>query len=162
LAVTNRLRVAASIHWHVIRLPSGMDGVPGLSFPGIALNETFVYRIPVVQHGTYWYHSHSRFQEQTGLIGPLIVDRQDKDPIEFDREHVIILTDWTDENPNVLFANLKQQSDYYNYQRRTAGTFVSDVKKKGLRSTISNRLTWGRMNMQPTDISDVTGATYTS
>lgn len=161
LAVTNRLKVPASIHWHAIRLPSDMDGVPGLSFPGIAPNETFVYRFPVVQSGTYWYHSHSRFQEQTGLLGALIVDPQHKDSIEFDREYVVMLTDWTDTNPETIFSNLKQQSEYYNFHQRTAGTFFSDVKKNGLGRTISDRLTWGRMNMTPTDISDISGATYT-
>ncbi len=161
VAVTNHLKAPASIHWHAIRLPADMDGVPGLSFPGIAPNETFVYRIPVVQSGTYWYHSHSRFQEQTGLSGALIVERRSQDPIAFDREFVVMLTDWTDTNPETLFSNLKQQSDYYNYHKRTVGTFFSDVKEGGLGKTISNRLKWGRMNMSPTDIADVTGATYT-
>jgi FtsP/CotA-like multicopper oxidase with cupredoxin domain len=161
LAVTNRLKETASIHWHAIRLPSGMDGVPGLSFPGIKPNETFVYQIPVVQSGTYWYHSHSRFQEQTGVAGAIVIEARDKDLIEFDREYVVLLTDWTDTNPETVFSNLKEQSDYYNYHQRTAGTFFSDVKKMGLKPAISNRLMWGRMNMSPTDIADVTGATYT-
>jgi CopA family copper-resistance protein len=161
LAVTNRLKVPTSIHWHAIRLPADMDGVPGLSFPGIAPGETFHYRIPVVQNGTYWYHSHSRFQEQTGLLGPLIVEPRAKDPVEFDREYVVFLSDWTDTNPETLFSNLKQQSDYYNFHRLTLPNFVSEVRKKGLRPTISDRLAWARMNMSPTDISDVSGATYT-
>jgi CopA family copper-resistance protein len=161
LAVTNRLKVPASIHWHAIRLPANMDGVPGLSFPGIAPGETFHYRIPVVQNGTYWYHSHSRFQEQTGLIGPLIVEPRGKDPIEFEKDYVVLLSDWTDTNPETIFSNLKQQSDYYNFHRLTLPNFFSEVKKKGLRPTISNRLAWARMNMSPTDISDVSGATYT-
>jgi FtsP/CotA-like multicopper oxidase with cupredoxin domain len=138
-----------------------MDGVPGLSFPGIKPNETFIYRIPVVQSGTYWYHSHSRFQEQTGVAGAIVIEPRDKDPIDFDREYVVLLTDWTDTNPETIFSNLKEQSDYYNYHQRTAGTFFSDVRKMGLRPTISNRMMWGRMNMSPTDIADVTGATYT-
>jgi FtsP/CotA-like multicopper oxidase with cupredoxin domain len=150
-----------SIHWHAIRLPSGMDGVPGLSFPGIAPKETFTYRIPVVQSGTYWYHSHSRFQEQTGVVGAIVIEPRDKDSINFDREYVVLLTDWTDTNPETVFSNLKEQSDYYNYHRRTAGTFFSDVRKMGLRPTISNRMMWGRMNMSPTDLADVTGAIYT-
>ena len=98
IAVTNRLKMPTSIHWHGVRLPTGMDGVPGLSFRGIAPGETYVYRIPVLQSGTYWYHSHSHFQEQTGLIGALIIDRRGKDPIEFDREYVVLLSDWTDAN----------------------------------------------------------------
>jgi CopA family copper-resistance protein len=161
LAVHNRLPTPTSIHWHGIRSPAGMDGVPGLSFRGIAPGETFVYRIPVKQSGTYWYHSHSGFQEQTGLLGALLIEPQDKDPIESDRDYVVLLTDWTDENPDTVFDNLKKQSDYYNYHRRTARTFFSDANKKGLRATVSDRLMWGRMNMTPTDIADVTSATYT-
>jgi len=161
LAVTNRLKASTSIHWHGMRVPAHMDGVPGLSFPGIAPNETFVYRIPVLQSGTYWYHSHSRLQEQTGLLGALIVERRDKETIEFDREYVVLLTDWTDKNPATIFSNLKEESEYYNYNQRTAGTFFSDVKKNGWGSTISDRLMWGRMNMTPTDIADVSGAVYT-
>jgi CopA family copper-resistance protein len=161
LSVTNRLKTMSSIHWHAIRLPANMDGVPGLSFPGIAPNKTFTYRIPVVQCGTYWYHSHARFQEQTGLVGAIIIEPRDKDPIEFDREYIVMLTDWTDTDPETIFSNLKEQSDYYNYHQRTAGTFFSDVRKRGLGPTLSNRLMWGRMNMAPTDIADVTGATYT-
>ena len=161
LAVTNRLKVPTSIHWHAIRLPADMDGVPGLSFPGIAPGETFHYRFPVVQHGTYWYHSHSRFQEQTGLSGPLIIEPQGEDPIGFDREYVIFLSDWTDTNPETIFSNLKEQSDYYNYHRLTLPNFLSAAKKKGLGPTASDRLAWARMNMSPTDLSDVSGATYT-
>jgi CopA family copper-resistance protein len=161
LSVTNRLPEATSIHWHGIRSPAGMDGVPGLSFRGILPGETFVYKIPVRQNGSYWYHSHSRFQEQTGLYGSLIIEPREKDPIEFDREYAVVLSDWTDQNPETVFGNLKKQSDYYNFQKRTAGTFFRDVKNKGLASIVSNRLMWGRMNMTPTDISDVTGSTYT-
>jgi FtsP/CotA-like multicopper oxidase with cupredoxin domain len=161
IAVTNRLKEPTSIHWHSIRLPSDMDGVPGLSFPGIAPGETFLYKFPVVQNGTAWYHSHSRFQEQTGLIGALIIDPRDKDPIEFDREYVVFLSDWTDTNPETLFSNLKQQSNYYNYNRLTLPNFISTAKKTGLGSTISDRLAWAKMNMSPRDILDVSGATYT-
>ena len=161
IAVTNRLKTPTSIHWHGIRLPADMDGVPGLSYPGIAPGETFHYRIPVEQSGTYWYHSHSRFQEQTGLSGALIVERNGKDPIGFDREYVVFLSDWTDTNPETVFSNLKEQSDYYNYHRLTVPNFVSEAKKKGLAATASDRLTWAHMNMSPTDLSDVSGATYT-
>jgi CopA family copper-resistance protein len=161
VAVTNRLRAPTSIHWHGLRIPAEMDGVPGLSFPGIAPGETFVYRFLVQQSGTYWYHSHSRFQEQTGHYGPIIIKPRDEDRIQFDREYVILLSDWTDENPETLFGNLKQQSDYYNFHQRTVGTFFSDVRKKGLGPTISDRLMWGSTNMNPTDILDVSGATYT-
>ena len=161
ISVNNRLSADTSIHWHGIRTPSDMDGVPGLSFAGIRPNQTFVYRFPVRQHGTYWYHSHSHFQEQTGLYGALIIDPKGADSIRYDREYVILLSDWTDENPDTVFSNLKQQSDYYNYNQRTAGTFLSDTAKNGLGPTVSDRLLWGRMNMSPTDLSDVSAATYT-
>lgn len=161
LAVTNRLKKQTSIHWHGVRVPADMDGVPGLSFRGIGPGETFVYRIPVVQSGTYWYHSHTRFQEQTGLLGALVIERDTKDPAEFDREYVVMLTDWTDTNPETVFSNLKEDSEYYNFHRRTVGTFLSDAKTNGLGRTISDRLMWGRMNMAPTDFADVSGATYT-
>ncbi len=161
ISVANHLPVEASIHWHGFRIPADMDGVPGLSFGGIKPNETFVYRFPVNQSGTYWYHSHSRFEEQTGLYGAVIIDPASKDPIEYDREYVILLSDWTDEDPETVLSNLKLQSDYYNYHQRTVGTFFSDVRNLGLGATISDRLIWGRMNMSPADILDVSGATYT-
>jgi CopA family copper-resistance protein len=161
LAVTNHLKATSSIHWHGVRLPSEMDGVPGLSFAGIPAGETFIYRFPVRQSGTYWYHSHSRFQEQTGLYGALIIEPQEKHPIEYDREYVIIMSDWTDMDPEVIYSNLKQQSDFFNFHQRTVGSFASDVRKKGLGAAASNYLTWARMNMSPTDILDVSGAAYT-
>jgi CopA family copper-resistance protein len=161
IAVTNRLHMPTSIHWHGIRTPSDMDGVPGLSFPGIAPGQRFVYRFPVEQSGTYWYHSHSGFEEQTGLYGALIIDPKGEDPIRYDREYVIVLSDWTDDNPETILSNLKQQSDYYNYHQRTVGTFFADVRRNGLSATVSDRLMWGRMNMGPTDLSDVSAATYT-
>ncbi|MGO9059245.1 MAG: copper resistance system multicopper oxidase [Candidatus Binataceae bacterium] len=161
IAVTNRLGETSSIHWHGLRVPAEMDGVPGLSFAGIAPGETFVYRFPVRQRGTYWYHAHSGFQEQTGLYGPLIIEPKGADPIAFDREHVVMLSDWTDQNPDVIFSNLKQQSNYYNYYQRTARTFIRDTQKNGLDATVADRLAWGRMNMAPTDILDVSGAAYT-
>jgi CopA family copper-resistance protein len=161
ISLTNRLKQATSIHWHGIRVPADMDGVPGLSFAGVPPGETFEYRFPVRQSGTYWYHSHSGFQEQTGLIGAVIIDPRDRDPVEFDREYVVLLSDWTDANPETIFRNLKAQSDYYNYHRLTLPNFVSAVAEDGFRSTVSQRLAWARMNMSPSDISDVTGATYT-
>jgi CopA family copper-resistance protein len=161
IAVTNRLAGTSSIHWHGIRAAAGMDGVPGLSFAGIAPGETFVYRIPVRQHGTFWYHSHSRFQEQTGLYGPPIIEPRGADPIGYDREYVVMLSDWTDRDPEVIFSNLKQDSGYYNYHQRTARTFLGDAQKNGLDATATDRLAWGRMNMATTDILDVSGAAYT-
>ncbi len=161
VAVTNRLKEATSIHWHGVRLPAPMDGVPGLSYAGIMPGETFTYTIPVVQSGTYWYHSHSRFQEQTGLSGALIIQPRRKDTIPYDRDYVVLLSDWTETNPEKIFSNLKEQSDFYNYHRLTAGDFLKEAKEKGLGSTVSNRLTWARMDMSPTDLSDISSATYT-
>ncbi len=161
LAVFNRLSVPSSIHWHGIRAPSPMDGVPGLSFNGIAPGETFIYRFPVHQSGTYWYHSHSGFQEQTGVYGPIVIVPKGGYAQAFDRDYVVMLSDWSDESPDTIVSNLKFQSDYYNYGQRTVGTFVDDAERKGLAETVANRLEWGKMRMSPTDILDVSGATYT-
>ena len=161
LAVTNRLNEPSSIHWHGIRTPSPMDGVPGLSFRGIAPGETFIYRFPVHQNGTYWYHSHSMFQEQTGLYGALVIEPRGGYAQPFDRDYVVLLSDWSFEPPETIVSNLKFQSDYYNYGQRTLGTFVEDAEKNGLGATVADRLEWGKMRMSPTDILDVSGATYT-
>jgi CopA family copper-resistance protein len=161
LAVTNRMKKSTSIHWHGVRVSADMDGVPGLSYRGIEPGETFLYRFPVKQSGTYWYHSHTRFQEQTGLLGALVIEPEDDDSIQFDREYVVMLTDWTDTNPEMVFSNLKEESGYYNFHQWTVGTFFSDVKKRGFGRTVSDRLMWARMNMTPADFADVTGATYT-
>jgi FtsP/CotA-like multicopper oxidase with cupredoxin domain len=160
LAVTNRLSEPTSIHWHGVRTPSPMDGVPGLSFRGIPPGETFVYRFPVRQNGTYWYHSHSGFQEQTGVYGPIVIEPKGAYTQAFDRDYVVMLSDWTDENPETVVSNLKFQSNYYNYGQRTLGTFIDDAQHKGLSETVADRLEWGRMRMSPTDILDVSGATY--
>jgi CopA family copper-resistance protein len=161
LAVTNRLSEPSSIHWHGVRTPSPMDGVPGLSFRGIAPGETFVYRFPVHQSGTYWYHSHSMFQEQTGLYGAIVIEPKGGYAQAFDRDYVVLLSDWSFEPPETIVSNLKFQSDYYNYGQRTLGTFVEDAEKKGLGDTVADRLEWGKMRMSPTDILDVSAATYT-
>ena len=161
LRVANRLDEDTSIHWHGIILPADMDGVPGLSFHGIRPRETYTYRFDVRQSGTYWYHSHSGFQEQRGVYGPLVIDPREPDPIAFDREHVILLSDWTDEDPGRVFRKLKKQSDYYNFHKRTVADFVSDARRDGFGSAIADRAAWGAMRMNPTDIADVGGATYT-
>jgi CopA family copper-resistance protein len=150
-----------SIHWHGILLPANMDGVPGLSFHGIPPGDSYLYRFRVRQSGTYWYHSHSAFQEQRGLYGALIVDPVERPPFQYDREHVVLLSDWTDEDPSRVFAKLKKQSDYYNFNQRTLGDFIRDVRNQGMRSTLSDRLMWGEMRMKPTDLADVSGYTYT-
>jgi CopA family copper-resistance protein len=161
LRVSNSLREDASIHWHGILLPANMDGVPGLSFHGIRPGETYTYRFNVRQGGTYWYHSHSGFQEQVGVYGPLVIQPREPEPFAYDREHVVMLSDWTDENPERVFAKLKKQSDYYNFHKRTAGDFFRDVRERGLGATFDDRWMWGNMRMNPTDLADVSGATYT-
>ena len=161
LRVANTLDEDASIHWHGILLPANMDGVPGLSFHGIRPGETYVYRFRVRQAGTYWYHSHSGFQEQVGLYGPLIIEPRDPSPFRYDREYVVMLSDWTDERPERVFGRLKKQSDYYNLHQRTIGDFFRDVRHEGFNAALSDRTMWGGMRMNPTDLADVSGYTYT-
>src|SRR6516162_500096 len=161
LAVTNRLNEPSSIHWHGVRTPSPMDGVPGLSFRGIAPGETFVYRFPVHQSGTYWYHSHSMFQEQTGLYGAIVIAPKAGYAQAFDRDYVVLLSDWSFESPKTIVSNLKFQSDYYNYGQRTVATFIADAQLAGLADTAAERIEWGRMWMSLNDILDVSGANYT-
>ena len=161
LRVANTLGEDASIHWHGILLPANMDGVPGLSFHGIRPGETYVYRFKVRQGGTYWYHSHSGFQEQQGLYGPLIIDPLKPAPFKYDREHIVMLSDWTDENPERVFAKLKKRSDYYNFNQRTVGDFVKDVRTQGFKRALADRRMWGAMRMNQTDLADVSGYTYT-
>jgi CopA family copper-resistance protein len=159
--VSNALREDTSVHWHGLVLPANMDGVPGLSFGGIHPGTTYAYRFRLRQAGTYWYHSHSAFQEQRGLYGALIIDPLQPEPFTYDREHVVLLSDWTDEAPRRVFAKLKKQSDYYNFRQRTLGDFLRDVRQRGLKATVEDRQHWGAMRMDPTDLADVSGATYT-
>ena len=161
LRVTNRLRTPTSIHWHGIVLPFRMDGVPGISFDGIAPGQTFVYRFPVRQAGTYWYHAHSGFQEQTGLYGPLVIEPAGAERNPTDRDYVVMLNDWTDEDPQRIFNRLKKQGDYYNFAQPTAADFLRDVRANGLAQALAARRMWNRMRMDPTDLSDVSGYTYT-
>lgn len=161
LRVANRLAEETSIHWHGILLPFDMDGVPGISFKGIAPGETFVYRFRVKQSGTYWYHSHSGFQEQTGMYGALVIDPAGKDPIRADREYVVQLADWTDEDPMRVLKKLKVQSDYYNFNQPTAVDFFRDAAHEGVRAAVSKRKMWNQMRMSPADLADISGYTYT-
>ncbi|REG81976.1 copper resistance system multicopper oxidase [Marinomonas pollencensis] len=161
LRVKNNLDRDTSLHWHGMILPTGMDGVPGLSFGGIKPGETFEYQFPVKQSGTYWYHSHSGFQEQTGAYGAIVIEPKDAEPVAFDREYVVMLSDWSDEAPESIYANLKKQSDYYNYHERTLSDLFADIKKQGLVNTWKARSMWNQQRMTDRDISDVTGATYT-
>jgi len=131
LRVTNRLPVSSSIHWHGIILPARMDGVPGISFDGIAPGETFTYRFKVGQTGTFWYHSHTGFQEQTGLYGAIVIDPRGRDPYGAERDYVVVPSDWTDEDPHRVYSKLKKLSHYYNRNERTAGDLMRDIRKEG-------------------------------
>ena len=150
-----------SIHWHGILLPANMDGVPGISFDGINRDEAFQYSFDLRQGGTYWYHSHSAFQEQAGLYGAIIIDPLEPEPFSFDRDYVVLLSDWTDLDPAALFSRLKKMSDHDNYYKRTVGDFARDVREDGLKATLADRKAWGEMRMTPTDLSDVNANTYT-
>jgi CopA family copper-resistance protein len=161
LRVSNRLPVRSSIHWHGMIVPADMDGVPGLSFDGIPSGGSYVYRFKVNQYGTYWYHAHSRFQEQTGLYGPIVIERRGGERQHADREYVILLSDWTDVDPERIFATLKKQSAYFNFGKRTIGDLFDDAREQGWSQTLAERRMWGQMRMNPTDLLDVSGYTYT-
>jgi CopA family copper-resistance protein len=155
IAVTNNLEEDTSIHWHGVLVPFQMDGVPGVSFPGIKPGATFVYEFPVIQSGTYWYHSHSGLQEQEGHYGPIIIDPAEPDPVQFDREHVVVLSDFSFMHPHLIMAKLKQQAGYFNYQKETVAGLLA-----GKDQTLQERKEWAAMRMNPADVSDVTGAAY--
>ena len=156
LSVTNDLDEDSSIHWHGLLVPFQFDGVPGISFPGIKPRSTFVYEFPVVQAGTYWYHSHSGLQEQEGHYGPIVIDPAGPDPIVSEREHVVVLSDHSQLHPHTIFNKLKQQAGYFNHQKQTLSGLLA-----GNDQSSAERREWGQMRMDPTDISDVTGSTYT-
>ncbi len=161
IRVKNRLNETTSIHWHGIILPFQMDGVPGISFAGIPPGETFTYRFKVQQSGTYWYHSHSGMQEATGVYGAIIIDPAQTDSIRADREHVVQLSDWTDEDPMRVLAKLKMQGDYYNYNQPTAVDFFQDASQMGLKAAIDKRKMWNEMRMSPTDLADLSANVLT-
>ncbi len=156
LRVVNELDEETSLHWHGLLVPMQYDGVPGISFPGIPARSTFEYRFPVRQAGTYWYHSHSGLQEQMGLYGPIVIDPAGADPVAFDREHVVVLSDHSDLHGHAIFAKLKKQPGYFNYQRQTLAGQIA-----GRDQSTAERAEWGKMRMDPADVSDVTGSTYT-
>ncbi|WP_428064019.1 copper resistance system multicopper oxidase [Brevundimonas sp.] len=157
LTVTNTLDEDTSIHWHGLLLPFQMDGVPGVSFPGIKAGETFVYEFPVIQSGTYWYHSHSNLQEAMGHYGPLVIDPAGADPVAYDREHVLVLSDWSFLHPHQILDKLKKSPGYFNRQRTTLAGLIDGSDRMGL----EERRMWGAMRMDPRDILDVNGSTYT-
>lgn len=159
--VRNRLNETTSIHWHGIILPFQMDGVPGISFTGIPPGETFTYQFKVQQSGTYWYHSHSGMQEATGVYGAIIIDPAQADPIRADREYVVQLSDWTDEDPMRVLAKLKTQGDYYNYNQPTAVDFFQDASRTSLKAAVDKRKMWNEMRMSPTDLADLSANVLT-
>lgn len=161
LRVTNQLEEISSIHWHGLLLPAHMDGVPGVSFNGIQPGTTFTYRFPIKQSGTYWYHSHSGGQELQGMYAPMILDPIEPEPFSYDREYVVMLSEWSFESADAMLDNLKKFSGYYNFQKRDAREFLSDIASRGLWPTLQNYLMWDRMRMDPTDFADVTGSTLT-
>jgi CopA family copper-resistance protein len=161
LRVRNELAVDTSIHWHGILLPADMDGVPGLGSHAIPAGESFTYAFDVRQSGTYWYHAHSGFQEQAGLYGAIVIEPREPEPFTYDREHVVLLSDWTDRDPLDLYRLLKRQPGYFNYNDRTLGDFVRDARRDGFRRTLDERLEWSRMRMKPSDLADVGGHGYT-
>ncbi len=157
LSVTNTLDEDTSIHWHGLLLPFQMDGVPGISFPGIRPRETFVYEFPIIQSGTYWYHSHSGLQEAMGHYGPIVIDPAGADPVAYDREHVLVLSDWSFMHPHEILEKLKKSPGYFNRSRTTLSGLLSG--EGGM--SLEERRMWGGMRMDPRDIADVTGETYT-
>jgi len=161
LNVTNNMAEDTSIHWHGIILPPDQDGVPGISFAGIKPGETFQYSFPVNQSGTYWYHSHSGFQEQTGAYGAIVIDPKEPPPYRYDRDYVVLLSDWSDEDPTDIYHKLKKLSDYYNFRERTISDVTKEVSEDGWKKFWQKRSMWNKMRMSDRDISDVTGYTYT-
>lgn len=161
LNVTNHLKEVSSIHWHGILLPSHMDGVPGVSFSGIEPGTTFTYRFPVKQSGTYWYHSHSGGQELQGMYGAMILDPIEPEPFQYDRDYVVMLSEWSGESSEVMLDNLKKFSGYYNFQKRDAREFLADAVRWGLWPALRNYVMWDEMRMDPTDFADVTASTFT-
>ncbi|MFL1512323.1 copper resistance system multicopper oxidase [Acinetobacter baumannii] len=154
-----------SLHWHGLLLPGLMDGVPGFNnFKGIAPNGDFVYRFKVKQNGTYWYHAHSKGQEQDGLYGPLVIYPKGKIPVaaheKTDRDYVVMLSDFHDSSSDSIMKNLKKSAEYYQNRRETVSDVWKQVKAQGLKATWQDRSMWNQMRMLKTDMSDVTGYTF--
>ena len=161
LRVRNRLGEPTSLHWHGIILPANMDGVPGLSFAGIEPGGEYLYRFTLEQSGTYWYHSHCGLQEQAGVYGAIVIEPKEPEAHRYQRDYVLLLSDWSDQAPEALMATLKKQSDAFNYHKRTVGDFIDDVARDGWQHTVAERKAWAAMRMSPTDLADISAATYT-
>jgi len=157
--VTNNLDEATSIHWHGLILPYKMDGVPDISYSGIEPGETFTYKFPIVQSGTYWFHSHSGFQEPDGAYGAITIAPKKREPFRYDRDYVVQLTDKHPHSGSRIMRNLKMMPDYYNRKQQTLSDFFSDADKNGMSATVEDRMSWGSMRMMPTDVEDLQGFT---
>jgi len=153
LTVINELDASTSLHWHGLLVPFQMDGVPGVSFPGIAARSSFTYRFPVVQAGTYWYHSHSGLQELIGLSGPIVIDPAEPDADACAHDHVVMLSDHSFVDPAHILRMLKVDPGHYNHRQQTLAGLLTGKDQR-----LGDRLAWAQMRMDPTDISDVTGA----
>ena len=157
LRVTNNLREDTSIHWHGLILPFDQDGVPNISFPGIKPGETFTYNFPIEQTGTYWFHSHSGFQEPDGAYGAIVIEPKRGERVRSNRDYVVQLTDTHPHQGKRVMRNLKLSSDYYNRSQRTFQDLVRDSRNSSFKAAMENRKMWGRMRMMPTDIEDIQG-----
>ena len=157
--VTNNLDVPSSIHWHGLILPFEMDGVPGISFHGIEPGATFTYTFPIVQSGTYWFHSHSGLQEADGAYGSIVIEPVEREPFRYDREYVVQLTDQHPHAADTILRNLKHMPDFYNRKQQTLLDFFSEAGSKGFAEAVAERRAWGSMRMMQTDIEDVHGFT---
>ncbi|MGK9405323.1 multicopper oxidase domain-containing protein [Acinetobacter baumannii] len=166
IRVHNKLKNQdSSIHWHGLILPGIMDGVPGFNqFDGIAPNKTYEYKFKVRQNGTYWYHSHSKGQEQDGLYGPLVIYPKNKVPLtageKADRDYVVLLSDFHNSTSGQIMSNLKKEADYYQNRRETVFDVFRQIKRDGLKATWKDRSMWNQMRMLKTDMSDVTNYTF--
>jgi CopA family copper-resistance protein len=159
--VTNRLKESTSIHWHGLLIPNDMDGVPGVTFGGIGAGKTFTYRLPIKQNGSYWFHSHTGLQEQVGVYGPIILDPSDRDPVAYDREHVLMLSDWTFDNPMTLIEKLRKDAGYFNFSKLKAADYMKMARAEGHVPSLFDRSEWAHMRMDPTDLADISAYTYT-
>ena len=166
IRVHNKLKNQdSSIHWHGLLLPGIMDGVPGFNkFHGIAPNKTYEYKFKVRQNGTYWYHSHSKGQEQDGLYGAFVIYPKDKTPLtaaeKTDKDYVVLLSDFHNSTSDQIMKNIKKEADYYQNRRETVFDVLKQVKRDGLKATWQDRSMWNQMRMLKTDMSDVTGYTF--
>lgn len=157
IRVHNQLNESTSIHWHGLLVPFEMDGVPGISFDGIPAGSTFTYKFKLTQSGTYWYHSHTGFQEQTGMRGAIVIEPKGRERYPIEEDHVILLSDWTHRDPHNLLKLLKQRADFDNYHLPDFKKLLSDIAETDLKTAFDKRKSWNQMRMMPTDFTDLSG-----